>query len=300
MLAIGAAGAIHADAAACSTRDVCISAVMDAARSGNLVSTLQLTTELRKTALLPATKPGSASAPLGPSDPPHGNADDTLIATLEAASAKDEFSPDVRRTLAQAYLSAGRPHDAERYLRESVALIPIHAQLWGDLATALTMQGKTSDAVSALVVAYAFAADQGQARKLYEQAAAMSPLQAMRPVYAETLAALASMPPLPETGTGKKNKPDKMIAIQNPEECAKPDWPRHSLRREETGTVTIAFYVDENGKLAGIRNAGSSGHIALDLAAMAGLASCKFSAAVIDGKPAALWMKMQYVWTLQE
>ncbi|CAN7149726.1 TonB family protein [Pseudoduganella sp. LjRoot289] len=64
--------------------------------------------------------------------------------------------------------------------------------------------------------------------------------------------------------------------------------------------VTLAFYINENGKPVGVRKVGSSGHIALDLAAMTGVVTCQFSAAVIDGKPAASWLALQYTWTLEQ
>lgn len=312
LLAICAAASFSDAAQACSTRDGCISAIMGAARAGDQVATFQLTTKLQRLAQQPpASQPAADGARFGPADVPYGNVDDTLIATLEAGRSISEFAPEFRRMLALAYMTADRPHDAERYLRESLAALPAHAQLWGELATAFTMQGKTGDAVSALTVAYAYAADQPKARKLYEQAAAISPLKAMRPVYSEALAAvdagnaaaLAALPPLPATDENKKEnatrpKQDKMAMVKF-DECDKPEWPKHSLRFEQTGTVTIAFFTDENGKLKGMRKVGSSGHIALDLAAMTGVSVCAFNPAIIDGKPTASWAKMQYVWTLE-
>lgn len=312
LLAFCATGSFSSTAYACSTRDGCISAIMAAARAGDQVATLQLTSKLQRLARQPpATQAGADGARFGPMDVPYGNVDDALIATLEAGRSSAEFAPEFRRLLALAYLTADRPHDAERYLRESLAALPAHAQLWGELATALTMQGKTGDAVSALAVAYAYAEDQPKAHKLYEQAAAISPLKAMRPVYSEALAAvdaanaaaLAALPPLPNADEREKEhlkrpKQDKMAMAQL-DDCDKPEWPKHSLRFEETGKVTIAFFVDENGKLKGVRKVGSSGHIALDLAAMTGVSACSFSPAIVDGKPAASWMTMQYIWTLE-
>jgi D-alanyl-D-alanine endopeptidase (penicillin-binding protein 7) len=88
-------------------------------------------------------------------------------------------------------------------------------------------------------------------------------------------------------------------AVADFRSCAKPLWPRDDLRAGHTGTVTLGFLVDPEGRVAGSRIAKSSGHPALDLAAQDGIEKCRFKPATRDGKPVQEWMKMQYVWTLQ-
>lgn len=80
--------------------------------------------------------------------------------------------------------------------------------------------------------------------------------------------------------------------------CAKPEWPAASLRKEETGTVTLKFEIAESGEVMDSMVKNSSGHPDLDQAARNGIKKCRFIPGTIDGKPARMWMQMQYVWTL--
>ena len=81
--------------------------------------------------------------------------------------------------------------------------------------------------------------------------------------------------------------------------CAKPMYPRESLRHEHTGTVTLSFLVGQQGAVEASNIKTSSGHVLLDEAARAAIAQCRFKPGTIDGQPATLWMNMQYVWTLR-
>lgn len=80
--------------------------------------------------------------------------------------------------------------------------------------------------------------------------------------------------------------------------CAKPEWPKESLRAEHTGTVTVQFALDAEGKVLDSSVRHSSGDVLLDEAARSGIAKCSFTPATEDGKPVAGKMQMQYVWTL--
>ncbi len=80
--------------------------------------------------------------------------------------------------------------------------------------------------------------------------------------------------------------------------CAKPEWPKASLRNEEQGTVTLQFLIDVDGSVSDSNILKSSGFPALDIAARDGIMLCKFTPRKVDGKPEAGWMTMQYVWTL--
>ena len=81
--------------------------------------------------------------------------------------------------------------------------------------------------------------------------------------------------------------------------CAKPEWPKSSLRNEETGTVTLSFLIGVDGHVADSKIVKSSGFRDLDKAAVTGISKCKFKPGTTDGKPEQAWMQMQYVWTLE-
>jgi bla regulator protein BlaR1 len=96
-----------------------------------------------------------------------------------------------------------------------------------------------------------------------------------------------------------KAPPPIIPAVANFASCAKPVWPKQSLRDENTGTVTLAFKISEDGRVDDSRVQKSSGFAALDEAAREGITKCQFKPATQGGKPVAAWMHMQYVWTLQ-
>jgi protein TonB len=87
-------------------------------------------------------------------------------------------------------------------------------------------------------------------------------------------------------------------AVADFSSCAKPEWPRKSLRDENTGTVTLSFLINKDGQVEDSKVMKSSGFVPLDIAARAGIARCHFKPATEDGKPVQSWMNMQYVWTL--
>ncbi|NYE59144.1 TonB family protein [Duganella sp. 1224] len=82
--------------------------------------------------------------------------------------------------------------------------------------------------------------------------------------------------------------------------CAKPEWPKESLRNSEQGTVQLAFLIGADGGVHDTRVERSSGHPLLDQAAREGLARCTFKPAQENGKPVESWTRMQYVWTLED
>jgi protein TonB len=108
-------------------------------------------------------------------------------------------------------------------------------------------------------------------------------------------------PPRPAaqpTPTSNPN-PVRVAAVADFNTCAKPEWPKASLRNEETGTVTLSFLIGIDGRVADSKVVKSSGFRDLDKAALAGIAKCKFKPAMVDGKPEQAWNQMQYVWTLE-
>ena len=78
--------------------------------------------------------------------------------------------------------------------------------------------------------------------------------------------------------------------------CAKPVYPRESLRHEQTGTVTLGFEVSPDGKVLASRVDNSSGYPLLDIAAKEAIERCRFTP---TGAEAPRWLKVQYVWTLK-
>lgn len=81
--------------------------------------------------------------------------------------------------------------------------------------------------------------------------------------------------------------------------CRKPEWPKSSLRNEETGTVTLRLTVAPTGRILDTLVVKSSGFRDLDKAALVGLMRCKFRPAAINGVPVQSHSYMQYVWTLE-
>lgn len=81
--------------------------------------------------------------------------------------------------------------------------------------------------------------------------------------------------------------------------CAKPEWPKASLRNEETGTTTLRFAIAPTGRMLGSAVQYSSGFRDLDRAAQKGLSNCWFKPATINGVPVQSTVRMQYVWTLE-
>ncbi len=93
--------------------------------------------------------------------------------------------------------------------------------------------------------------------------------------------------------------PVRVAAVADFNTCAKPEWPKASLRNEETGTVTLQFLIGTDGRVADSKVLKSSGFRDLDKAALVGISKCRFKPGMVDGKPEQAWMSMQYVWTLE-
>lgn len=82
--------------------------------------------------------------------------------------------------------------------------------------------------------------------------------------------------------------------------CAKPEWPKRALERQETGTATLKFLVDEQGKVLDAIVRTSSGSTELDEAARRSLARCTFTPARHDGHAIRTWARMQYTWSIND
>jgi protein TonB len=109
---------------------------------------------------------------------------------------------------------------------------------------------------------------------------------------------LIKAPPAP-AAVEKPAGPSRVAAVADFSTCAKPEWPKSSLRNEETGTVTLQFLIGVDGRVMDSKVLKSSGFRDLDKAAQTGIGKCRFKPGMIDGKPEQAWMQMQYVWTLE-
>lgn len=81
--------------------------------------------------------------------------------------------------------------------------------------------------------------------------------------------------------------------------CAKPVYPAASVAAQHTGTVTLGFEVDTDGKVLESDVNFSSGHQALDQAALEAIKLCAFKPGQKNGTPVRTWTQVQYVWTLE-
>jgi periplasmic protein TonB len=90
----------------------------------------------------------------------------------------------------------------------------------------------------------------------------------------------------------------KVNAVVDFTKCSRPEYPKSSLRNEETGTVTMSFLISVDGRVKESTITKGSGFRDLDRAAKAALEKCTFRPATIDGKPVEQWSPVQYVWQL--
>ncbi|MFI4940134.1 MAG: energy transducer TonB [Burkholderiales bacterium] len=132
-------------------------------------------------------------------------------------------------------------------------------------------------------------------------------VQIQQPVQQNTIAAVTTvkpeskvLPPIARAEPAPVAAPVHIAAVVDPRACQKPDYPRSALLAEETGVVTLAFLIGVDGRVIDSRVENSSGYKELDKAARAGLSLCKFKPGTFDGKPEQSWMKMQYVWKLED
>jgi protein TonB len=87
-------------------------------------------------------------------------------------------------------------------------------------------------------------------------------------------------------------------AVVNFDTCAKPEYPKSSLRNEETGTSTISFLIAVDGSVKDSKITKSSGFRDLDKAAVAALSKCRFKPATENGQAVETWSPVAYVWNL--
>lgn len=92
--------------------------------------------------------------------------------------------------------------------------------------------------------------------------------------------------------------PVSVAAVIDAASCAKPAYPAAALRNGDEGTVTLAFLVGKDGRVASARVEKTSGYRDLDRAALQGLSMCAFKPGTVDGVAHESWARMQYSWNL--
>jgi periplasmic protein TonB len=107
-------------------------------------------------------------------------------------------------------------------------------------------------------------------------------------------------PPAPAAPPATKpSGPARTQAIVDFNTCSKPEYPKSSLRNEETGTSTISFLIGTDGGVKAAKVTKTSGFRDLDKAAQVALGKCRFKPATENGQAVESWQPVQYVWTLE-
>ncbi|NHZ77955.1 TonB family protein [Massilia sp. CCM 8695] len=81
--------------------------------------------------------------------------------------------------------------------------------------------------------------------------------------------------------------------------CEKPEFPVRWQDDGESGTVTIAYLVDTDGKVVQSKVLESSGAVRVDRASVRAGARCKFEPGAKDGQAALAWAKVKYSWVVE-
>ncbi|MBC8369615.1 MAG: TonB family protein [Planctomycetes bacterium] len=77
----------------------------------------------------------------------------------------------------------------------------------------------------------------------------------------------------------------EVIAKKDEAQCPPPEYPRTSLLKGEQGTVTLLVSVRADGQVSAVSVSESSGHLALDNAALVAVRTWKYIPATTDGQP---------------
>lgn len=292
---------------ACPDQNACIAGVLASARAGEHANELAQMAHL--TSLAPnwqdtqsrqKTRPGIGSEATGIDSPATA-----LTAVLQNANKDYDQLPAFRRALTLQYLQLKQYQAAESEAKEAIRHQPSYAPFWSDLAAVFMGKGQKDDAVAALLVAYNWASNPTVMRDAYLKAAQASDSATVFneavSLIDQNAAKLAQVEAaFPELITGARDPATgKKVARPSIASFNRPTWPHASLRYEETGSVRLAFLVDEEGNVKRARKLKSSGYSELDNAALLAVAASKFTPAEQDGKRVASWLVMEYVWSLE-
>ena len=81
--------------------------------------------------------------------------------------------------------------------------------------------------------------------------------------------------------------------------CEAPEFPTRWQEDGDSGIVTLAVLVAEDGKVMASRLLNSSGIARFDRASLKASARCKFQPAAKDKQSMPSWMKVQYNWQVE-
>lgn len=98
-------------------------------------------------------------------------------------------------------------------------------------------------------------------------------------------------------GTDDNKKIDQMPELL---ESVAPEYPAEAKQAELTGDVWLKALVASDGTVTKAEIATSSGHEALDEAALAAAKECRYNPALQDGQPVAAWISYKISFTLDD
>lgn len=128
---------------------------------------------------------------------------------------------------------------------------------------------------------------------------AITAVTSVKPAEPVTGFVQAPSDPAPPAPAAPPREPTRTAAVVDAKACQKPNYPRESLRAEESGVVLLAFLVDVDGSVVESRVDRSTGYRRLDEAARRALSLCKFRPATVDGKPERSWARLEYEWKIE-
>jgi D-alanyl-D-alanine endopeptidase (penicillin-binding protein 7) len=123
------------------------------------------------------------------------------------------------------------------------------------------------------------------------------PVLGLTAALAAGCAQVPAAPPVPQAAVAAT--PARTPAVINFSTCPMPRYPKQMADLRITGTVTLGFLVDQNGKVLDSRITKSSGQIQLDEAARSALVKCTFKPVIENGVAVQAWSPVAYVWAIE-
>ena len=114
------------------------------------------------------------------------------------------------------------------------------------------------------------------------------PRRALRPAWEASIASLAATP---QAVGLSRDLPEPVFNVP-------PTYPAEAARRRQSGRVVLSALVAEDGAVAEVNVAESSGHAVLDAAASRAVARWRFRPALDEGVARAMWLRVPVVFEL--
>lgn len=118
----------------------------------------------------------------------------------------------------------------------------------------------------------------------------------MKTKYRSLMAVLMT---LAACAAGAARAADTHAILETGDNCAKPEYPRESLRNHEQGTVMLSALVGADGTVLELKTEKGSGSRALDKAARQALLGCKLTPATRNGQAVQEWTRVEYAWKVE-